>query len=145
LGLTAFPASYDPHTPFGLSGDALLPYRVESDGSPWLFIKPDGRCDLADSLAMIRSLAGQRLGGSRRGAILDLRQTDYAPTYREVQALADEAGREVGLSLALVVAGTLHTGIAHQFALLAEDVGAHVGVFTDLNAAAEWLKEGNAG
>ena len=74
-------------------------------------------------------------------AIIDVRQIDYAASFSEVQILAAETGHQVaGMSLAIVVAGPLHTGIARQFATFAGKSGIRVGVFADPDAAKKWLR-----
>jgi hypothetical protein len=117
-----------------------MPYRIEFDGVRRLIVKAEGGCDLADTLAMLQNLAEHRQAGTADRALLDLRQSDYTPTFDDVQALAEAAGRVVRLPLALVVAGALHTGVAHQFATFADALDIRVGVFADPDAAADWLR-----
>jgi hypothetical protein len=117
-----------------------MPYRIAIDGDRRLIVKPDGRCDLADSQAMLQVLAVHGQTGAAVGALLDLRKFDYTPTYGDVQVLAEEAGQAARMPLALVVAGALANGVAHQFAAFADALGVRVGVFADPDAAGEWLK-----
>jgi hypothetical protein len=117
-----------------------MPYRIAIDGDRRLIVKPDGRCDLADSLAMLQVLAIHDHTGAANGALLDLRNIDYTPSFLDVQTLAQEAGREVHMPVALVVEGALGIGIAHQFATFATTLGTCVGVFADPDAAVDWLR-----
>jgi hypothetical protein len=119
-----------------------VPYRIAIDGDRRLTVKPDGRCDLADSMAMLQALGVHGRTGAAIGALLDLRQIDYTPSFHDLQALAQEAGREVHMPLALVVEGALGSGVAHQFATFADTCGSCVGVFADLDAAGDWLRAG---
>jgi hypothetical protein len=117
-----------------------MPYRIAIDGDRRLIVKPEGRCDLADSQAMLQVLAIHRQTGAAAGALLDLREINYTPTYSDVQILAEEAGQAVDMPLALVVEGALASGVAHQFAAFADALGVRVGVFGEPGAAAEWLR-----
>jgi hypothetical protein len=116
-----------------------MPYRIAIDSDRRLVVNPDGHCDLAASLAMLSELADHGRSGMVAGALLDLRGIDYIPTYCDVQTLAEEAGLAIRLPLALVVAGALQTGVARQFAVLADALGVRVGVFAEPAAAADWL------
>jgi hypothetical protein len=118
-----------------------MPYRITRDGACRLLVKADGSPNLAESLAVIDALVGMRRDVGADQVLVDLRQSDYTPTFREVQTLADATGRKaLGMSLALVVAGALHTGVARQFATFAGKFGIRVGVFADPDAAAVWLE-----
>ena len=118
-----------------------IPYRIECDGNRRLTVNHDGHCDLAASLAILRTVAARGRSGEADSMLFDLRGIDYIPTFEDVQLLAEEAGRTAAaLPLALVVSGALQTGVARQFATLAGQFGSRVGVFADLDAADRWFE-----
>jgi hypothetical protein len=114
-----------------------MPYQIRPDHAV-LVVTPDGECGLDDSLEMLRQVADHaRLTGAA-GVVLDVRGIGYTPNFGDVDTLARVAA-EIEPRFALVVAGDLHGGVAHQFASLANLRGAKVRVFEDPVAAAAWL------
>ena len=124
----------------------MMQWQVERDSEHgFLVVRTSGRFDTASHRRMIEDIVTQTFWRPGTDVLFDHRAIDFGDSGIEQMRAAESNHAAFDERIgdgraAILMDGAASFGLGRQFTLLAEDeVAAHMRVFTDEEAAVQWL------